>query len=128
MTVSATLQRNVLATGVPITRSATYSGGRASRIDEDIADGQTDKLIVFTLDVSALALLYIVSDQVITIETNSAGTPDDTLVMVAGEPYIWHPGSLDTNLLTTDVTALYITNASGATANLVVLAITDPTP
>jgi len=80
-----------------------------------------------TIDVSQLKAIYILSDQNITLETNSGSAPADTLNLLANVPYVWHTGSYFTNLLTTDVTASYWTNASGSVANVNIELVVDPT-
>lgn len=107
-----------------------YTGGLAVQLEEAIADSETDKLVVITIDVSAIKNIYLKSDQDITIETNNGTTPDDTINLKANVPYVFNADidSYFTNLLTTDVTGFYVTNASGAIANLVCEVLTDPTP
>lgn len=59
----------------------------------------------------------------------SGGTgPGDFIDLKAGKPYIWHTDSYFTNKLTVDVTALYLTNASGAASSFQLEVVTDPTP
>lgn len=129
MAFTATLHENLALSGETLTASNSYSGNSSGpSIDEAIPDSSTDLLITFALDQSAMTLIYILSDQVLTLETNNSSAPTDTLVLVAGEPYIWHTGSLFTNLITADITVLYATNASGSTANLKIRVLTDPTP
>lgn len=104
------------------------TGSAQLSIDEDIADGQTDVEIACVLDVSEIKALYIVSSQDITLETNNGASPTDSLSLKADEPVMWHADSLEANLLTTDVTALFVTNASGASANLQIECLYDSTP
>lgn len=114
--------------GADRTKTITVTGSGSQSLDEDIANGQTNKRIEFTLDVSALKSIWICSDQDVTLETNDGTTPADTIALQAGVPYMWHSDSYDACLLTTDITALFITNASGASANLTIEALTDVTP
>ena len=111
-----------------ITKIIACSGGAQTSVDEDVATGATDYLITFTCDVSEIQAIYINSTQDVTLETNSGAAPGNTLALVANEPYIWWSTSLLTNLLTVDVTALYITNASGETATIQIEVLYDPTP
>ena len=97
-------------------------------VTESVADSQTDFQINVAIDVTAVKSFYIVSDQDVTIETNSGSAADNTLALKAGEPYIFHVSSLDTFLLDTDVTAFFVTNASGSTANIKVRGLQDATP
>lgn len=97
-------------------------------VGEMIADGQTNKQLSFTLDVSAVKSFFMVSDQDVTFETNDGSSPDDTIALKAGVPYDWNTDSYDAFLLGTDVTAIFITNASGETATLEIRAVQDPSP
>lgn len=112
---------------VGITKSVVCTGGQVIRLDESIPDESTDLAVALALDVSQIKGLYIVSDQDLTLETNSGSAADDTIALVAGVPLVWHPGCYMTNPLATDVTALYVTNASGAAARLQAEIIVDPT-
>ncbi len=111
-----------------IRASKTYTGTGWAGFDESIANGQTDKQVVVAIDVSAVKSIVILSDQAVTLETNSGSTPTNTLSLVAGVPYVWNTDSYDTFKLTGDVTAVYITNSSGAAARVQLDALLDATP
>lgn len=113
-----------------IIANKNYSSELQTSIDQAIADSETDFEIVVGIDVSQIVHIYIKCDQDITIETNDGTTPADTINLKADVPYVFN-ADLDayfTDLLTTDVTSLFITNASGSTANLQLEVLTDPTP
>ena len=101
-----------------IVKSKEYSGDARESRELSIPDSTTDQEVVMSLDVSAVKGCYIVCDQAVTIETNDGTTPDQTLILKAGVPYEWDTDSYDTFKFTDDITALYVTNASGATASL----------
>jgi len=128
MAFQHTITEKVTRDGQSVTSENTFTGSGQISINETIQDGQTDKLINFALDVSQIQSIYIVSDQDLTLETNDGTTPDDTINLVANKPYIWYQGSYFTNLLTTDITALYATNSSGADATLQIEVVYDATP
>lgn len=128
MPFTHTLTEKLVVGNTSIEKSNAQSAGANTSIDETIADSTTDGLINFTLDVSQLQSIYIVSDADITIETNDGSSPADTLSLVAGVPYVWHADSYHACLLTTDITAIYVTNASGGSARLQIEALHDPTP
>lgn len=111
-----------------LTRSNSYSASQSVEVSESIANGQTDADIVVAIDVSAVKSFYIVSSAAVTIETNDGSSPDDTLGLAAGVPYVWNTGSEDSFLLTADVTVLYVTNASGSSADIELRCIQDATP
>jgi len=106
----------------------SVSDSAALIIDEAVADSSTDYEIACTLDQSEIAGLWIESDQDVTLETNDGSAPDDTISLRANEPLVWYTNSYYTCPITADVTALFITNASGDTANVRVRALYDATP
>lgn len=119
----------VSGSGIARSKTISKSGTGVALIDgETVATAQTDSEINFDLDVSAVTAFYLESNQDITFETNDGSTPDDTIALKANEPYIWHATSYDSFLLGTDVTSVFITNASGATATIYCSALYDATP
>lgn len=113
----------------PISLAAnTYTGSGSVEITEDVATGQTDSQINVAIDVSEVASFVLVSTQNVTFETNSGSAADDTIALLANVPYIWNTSSYDAFLLGTDVTAIFITNASGATATISLRCVQDATP
>jgi len=106
----------------------TTQAGVAIIDGESVADSQTDFELNFDLDVSACKSFYLESDQDVTFETNNGAAPDDTIALKASEPYVWHTQSYDSFLLSTDVTSVFITNASGSAAVIYCVALFDVTP
>ena len=98
-----------------------------TNLDVAIADGQTAKQINVAIDISALKLLFISSDQDVTIETNNSSTPDDTIEITANVPLIWTPDCGFACPLTEDVAAMYLANASGEEAAFKVRLLLDAT-
>lgn len=126
-----------------LTRSWTTPGGAllTGRV-EVTADGNADRsliipiganqLVALALDVSQVKSLHIQSDQDLTLKTNSSGSPANTIALSAGKPFQWLPsdGPLsDTSgaTISTDITALYVTNASEAAAALELRCLVDST-
>lgn len=99
-----------------------------SSLAEAIPDSSTDLPVAFVLDLSECKSFYIKSDQALTVKTNSSSVPDDTLVLAANVGYLWQPLSIGAFVITVDIASLFVTNASGAVANLVVEELHDPTP
>ena len=128
MSFTHTIVESVSTAGRTLTRQNSYSGDSEPSISKPIPDQSTDYEIQFALDVSKTGLIYIVSDQDVTLETNSGSSPDNTVNLKAGVPYIWTEDSYHAPLLTVDVTALFITNTSGAAAQLEIEALYNPTP
>lgn len=124
--------RGLNAGGVLINRKIEIQGEAENVIDESVAIG-ANQLNAFVLDVSQLKSLFIdASGGDLTIKTNSSGSPANTFNVVNGHPFAWCVGDgtlKDTGgtVVSTDVTALYITNASGGAVDLVLRALFDPT-
>ena len=127
MSFTATITEKITIGTTTDEKSNVLTDSAQVLIDEAIPDASTDLLIALVMDVSKIAAVYIVSDKALTLEFNNATTGVPTIVLVPNVPYIWHTNSYHTNLLATDITALYATNASGATANLKIRFLYDST-
>jgi hypothetical protein len=114
--------------GDAIAREVAKTGSGVLSIEETVADSATDAEIVFALDVSAVKAFMIVSDRDVLVQTNDGSSPDDSLSLLAGEPYVWHDTAYDSFLLTQDITSIFVTNASGGIATLIIEAVFDVTP
>ena len=115
--------------GNTLTKTVTKTGGAEVNISESIADSTTDEEIACNLDYSAMESLYMVSDQDLQVETNDdAAATGQTINLEAGVPYLWLKDSGITCPITDDVTALFITNASGSPAQFDLRALLDATP
>lgn len=128
MAVSATITMSSTGSGLNVTGSKAYSGGGRSTLDTTVADSVSDQLAVISIDVSVIQSIIILSTQNLTLETNSGGSPIDTIALKANVPYVWNTDQYFTNTLDTDVTAMYLTNASGSSADFKLECIYDDTP
>lgn len=127
MAISHTVTYIVDAGGSQIRQAIALTADGEDNREISVPDAQTDMLVAFTLDISQLKHITIISDKAITIETNSGSAPDDTIVLVANEPLIWTNVSKLANPFSADITALYFTNASGATATVKIRCLVDVT-
>ncbi len=128
MAVTATVDRHLSGIGSTKSQATEYSSSAAVDIDDTVADSETDFQINAAIDVSAAKVIYLHSTQNVTVETNNGGSPDNTINLVANIPYLWTHDGYAVNLLTVDVTAFYITNASGSSATFTVKVLQDATP
>lgn len=129
MPLSAAYVRTVIS-GVGDKLDARYdlTGTGGLLVDESIADAQTDKLVSLAFTLAALEVFGMVSTRALTVKTNDAGSPQDTISLAANVPFIYIPGSGVPAAFAGDVTALYVTNASGAAAALTIRGLVDATP
>jgi len=95
---------------------------------EPVAGDATAYEIAVAIDFSAVTGLMIVSTQDITLKTNIEATPDDTLVLLANEPVMWHDTSLHDNPLTADVTKVFVTCVTAVAGTLTIGVAQDATP
>jgi hypothetical protein len=120
---------STLVNGVPVSSSVqTASGSSLLQITETIANAGTNIAVACSIDEDALAGFFLSSNYDVTVKTNSSGSPQETIALKAGVPVVWTSGSVGSKPISDDVTALYITNASGSSATVTLIAITDATP
>lgn len=86
----------------------------------DVPDATTDLAIGLAFVLANVKGLFIWSDKDLTLETNSSSTPQESLAVKANKWTAWHPDMLFAigDLFAGNVTEVYVTNASGATAKL----------
>lgn len=128
MSITRTLQISYPFEGNTIRETISRTADGADPRSFTVADGTTNLIVNWPVDVSAVAMLFISSDKAITIKTNSNSAPDNTLSVPANEPVFWYSGSPLANPLTVDVVTLHIANSSGATATVSIDVAQDTTP
>ena len=84
----------------------------------------SDYLVAYELDYSQCKGIFILADTTMTIETNSGGSPAQTIALTAGVPVAWMYGS-GVCPITADITALYVTSTAGG--NLTIRTLVDAT-
>ena len=127
MALSVTTSVGYQRDGSAVTASRSVSAGQEIAIDESIPNGN-DNLVAFNLDYSQCKALMIVADGDLTIETNANdATGGQTIAITEDVPFFWQANSGITCPITTDITALYVTNATGAAVSLKIRALVDPT-
>lgn len=129
MAFNQTITRSVSsAGGRSINKSNTYSADGLEAREVSIADSVTDQLVNFTLDVSELKSIYMVSDQDLTVETNDSAAPQETISLLADKPLLWQHDSYFAIPFAGNITKLYLTNSSGSTAIFNLEVVHDSTP
>lgn len=113
--------------GSTITQPQAKSSGQELNVEEPIGVGATDLLVALAVTVAKLEGLVMLADQNLTLEFNNGTTPAFTISLLANVPLVWQKDTYHANPLTANVTALYVTNASGAAATLKIRALIDPT-
>lgn len=94
----------------------TFTCETVTKLEESVPDSSTDLEFLSSIDISELQVFYMVSDQAMTIETNSGSAAQETFTLTANKPVVWRSG--DAAIFAGDVTGFYATNASGNAATL----------
>lgn len=107
-----------------------YTGDLQASINQAVASDASQLEVVVAIDVSEVEAFYMKSDVDCTVETNTGGAGDDTIVLLANVPYVWTVDNYDAFLLGTDVTSLFLTNdsAPAAAGTFEMEVLVDPTP
>ena len=129
MAFSGSLTVTIVSGGSSNTSTKTYSGGARISLSETVGGAATDQLHAFALDLSPTKLFYMHSDVAMTVEFNSNAGAGGTIVLVADVPYFFTTDTIwdETTDITADITAVYVTNASGTSGTITIEAIYDPT-
>ena len=116
MPISHSQRNTVSSNSLQINGALDLSGDTEVNVVETLAAGATNVNRPLALDVSQVVSFAMVATQACVVKTNSSGSPANTINLAANVPYVWNSQSYDTFKLTTDVTALFLTNSSGTTA------------
>lgn len=111
--------KSVVEGATSLSASVDHSCDVVAKMSESVVDATTDAEYLISLDVSKLQVFSMLSTQDMTVKTNSSGSPQETFTLTAGAPVVWQVG--DAAIFAGDVTALYLTNASGATATFTLI-------
>jgi hypothetical protein len=128
MAESITVTERIVVGGTSIGPSLAIPEGLLVGCDVTISASAADEQIIIPIDISQVKLLFILSELDLTLETNNGTTPDDTIAIKAGVPYLWREDKVDSLILTADVDAIFVTNGVAATSRLQIYAILDNTP
>jgi len=126
-TYTMQMRREAVLSGRNVGATESITASSPGGFDVDVPDGSVDFLIHCPVDVSMIKGFILLSDKNVTVETNSGSVPDDTIVLVAGKAYAYAINDYDAFILGTDVVDFFVTNSSGATANVVCQFIYDST-
>jgi hypothetical protein len=108
--------------------SIQLSASADGEFDEVVPPTTTNMPFSLALDISQVKSLFLLSDQDVTLKTNSSSSPTDTIALKANIPYVWFTNAYDTCKITADVTTAFITNAGATAANVSARWLYDITP
>jgi hypothetical protein len=106
--------------GETLSKSVNVSVEGEQNVDVTVPGSTNDVEVVLDLDVSALKSVFVQASETVTLETNSAGSPAETITITKDKPLVWYEGCGWANPFATDVTAVFLSrgSAGNATVNL----------
>jgi hypothetical protein len=129
MSITATVTTSISG-GISASGTKTYTGDERVTQSFTVADSATDEQRTLNIDVTEMQMVYIVSDQDITMEWNDTIGSQGSIALKANVAFLevvaadqYHAAKL-----AVDVTDLYFTNSSGSTANISIGVIQNNTP
>jgi hypothetical protein len=123
--ITDTITVNLTGTdGSRIQSSSTETGSTQTNLDIPIPAGVTNQLVAMSFIVANVQCLFLVSNQDVTLKTNSTTAPGNTLTLKAGIAYMWRKSATYNALLfTVDVTGWYFTTTASARVQAGVLVV-----
>lgn len=96
--------------GATLKGSHTEAGTSEINLDSQYAASSSNVSLAAAFDVADIQAVILLSDQNLTLETNSGGSPDDTISLIAGVPLEWsRSAGYFPCPFTVDVTGLFVT-------------------
>lgn len=116
----------------------TWSSGSANGLNQSVTlSGNTSIIDSFSATESTttefhlawinanLQSIVIIVDQPTVLKTNSSGSPQDTITLAAGKPFVWYTGSGIANPFDGNVTTTFWTVAGEVASNVQVRVLTN---
>ncbi len=107
------------AAGAQLSQKVQTVADAEVNMDVAVASAVTDQAMALTLTAAKIKSMYWLSSRDVTIETNSGGSPTQTILLTASVPLEWTASDTQACPITSNITGnIYLTNASGADAVL----------
>lgn len=113
-----------------ISKSQTITASADARVDASITGATTNQTVSLSAASALIMGIYMVADQALTVKTNTT-TGVDTFALQANKPLSWNqndPTIVIGDILSANITGLYVTNAGVTAATLRVRVALDATP
>jgi len=125
MPFTQTINYGVTAGGTTRTVTITKTAGQEINLSETIPALASDLAIALAFDKDKLESVVIEATTTMTLETNSASVPGDSIIVAANTPLVWQKNLHHENPFSEDVTGLFVTSTDGGT--LTINLLIDPT-
>src|SRR3954469_4116469 len=101
MSVSHTFTFGHSGGSIALTDAVTVTGSAAVEVNVALSASTTNQLVALGYLTANIKGVYIKSDVAVTIKVDSTGSPEQTISIAAGVPYVWYTGNPSTLLLAT---------------------------
>ncbi len=118
MAITQTLTLSVVAGGNLLPGSFVATGGVEDNRSVSVPASTTNQVVALAITVANLQSIYISSNVTLTLKTNSSGSPQETIVITAGNPFVWYKNCGIPIPFAGNITTTYWTNATLVNANL----------
>lgn len=95
----------------------TYTADAELDIDDTVAASTTNKEFDLSVTIANVKSMVLYADQAVTVKTNSATSPQDTISLAAKKQLFWNIDSHDSIPFAGNLTKLFVTNSGGVAAN-----------
>lgn len=102
---------------------AQPQGTASAKFSGPIPNASTNLALNIQFPHASLQSFFLTTDQAVTVKVNSTGSPSNTFTLAAGASVAFYVGGGTANPFSVDVIEIYVTNASGQTANLFLEAV-----
>lgn len=99
-----------------VSTTQSQTGSEDEQLQQSIAASATNQSFNFNVILANMKSCLIYADGALTIKTNSAGSPQDTITLVAGQAIAWQTGDAGSAPFAGNVSTLFMTNPSTTAA------------
>lgn len=128
MSFSHVLTISLSGGAVNLTGKQTVTADSKQSYDIPLTASQINAEVDADFDFANLVSVFIISDQNLTIKTNSSSAPDDTITVTANVPFVWNTAQAADNPFTANVTKFFLTNGAAVAARAQIEILCDSTP
>jgi hypothetical protein len=87
-----------------------YTGTDAIDDEVPLAAGVVNQALVKPITIAVLQYLLMIADQNVTIKTNSSGSPQETINLIANKPFVFRTGDYRGAVFLGNITQFFLSN------------------
>lgn len=114
--------------GISLSSNTAYTASAEYNITQAVGGAETDTEIACVLAVAEIESIYISVDQDMLLEVNNNVGVGGSIALLANIPYTWTTDSYAASEFAVNITAFFVTNATGTAGTFQFRCIVDSTP